>query len=219
MNKGRDGYAQSGGFTLMELLVAMTLLGILMTALFGSLRLGARVWEASDRVLKHEGEAMAIRSFLNDRFEQAMPVVLLRDDGRSDIIFAGERSVLRFASTMPESVGFGPYIIELVLTPGREQQEAADLSIRWRLAAHSGVPEADDVKQRILVNDVAALALGYFGAKEGENEAPAWHGAWHGQERLPDLIRLDLGFDEEDGRRWAPLIVSPRVDEWYDTDY
>ncbi|MGI9501019.1 MAG: prepilin-type N-terminal cleavage/methylation domain-containing protein, partial [Geminicoccaceae bacterium] len=144
MNEGRKRDERSAGFTLMELLVAMTLLGILMTALFGSLRLGTRVWETSDRVLKHEGEAMAIRTFLHDRFEQAMPVVLLGADGRSDIVFAGERSVLRFASTMPESVGFGPYVIALVLTPGLEEPAAADLSIRWRLVANSEVTSAAD---------------------------------------------------------------------------
>ena len=101
----------------------MTLLGILMTALFGSLRLGARVWEASDRVLKDEGQVTAIRTFLRDRFEQAMPIVLYFEDGRSETVFSGQRSTIRFASTMPESVGFGPYIIEVAVSPNETDDQ------------------------------------------------------------------------------------------------
>jgi prepilin-type N-terminal cleavage/methylation domain-containing protein len=43
-----DRRATEHGFTLLELLVAITLLGLLMAALFGGLRLGARVWETAD---------------------------------------------------------------------------------------------------------------------------------------------------------------------------
>lgn len=215
VNNVRNSRGVSAGFTLMELLVAMTLLGILMTALFGSLRLGARVWEASDRVLRNEGQTMSIRAFLQDRLEQAMPVVLLLDDGRTKIVFAGERSALRIASTMPESVGFGPYIIELLLTPSGQGADVADLSIRWRPVDDQAV----SVDERVLVEDLSTMSLGYFGTKGDEGDGPVWHATWQEQERLPDLIRLELRFDEEGERRWPSLIVSPKVDEWYDTDY
>jgi prepilin-type N-terminal cleavage/methylation domain-containing protein len=48
--KGADpvsSLAADAGLTLLELLVAITLLGLLMAALFGGLRLGARAWELS----------------------------------------------------------------------------------------------------------------------------------------------------------------------------
>ena len=207
------GWRSSRGFTLMELLVAMTLLGILMTALFGSLRLGTRVWEASDRVLKSEGQVMPIRSFLKDRLEQTMPVVLLLQDGEREIVFAGEPSALRLASTMSESVGFGPYIIEFLPTPG---DKGSDLSIRWRLVAGVDDDESDEggaIGRRVLIQDVETVSLGYFGVKEAEAVA-TWHGTWQGEEHLPDLIRIELGFEPGSERRWPPLIVSPKVDAW-----
>ena len=39
--------AAERGFTLIEILVAVMLLGLLMAALFGGVRLGVRAWEAS----------------------------------------------------------------------------------------------------------------------------------------------------------------------------
>ena len=204
----------------MELLVAMTLFGILMTALFGSVRLGARVWEVSDRVLRNESQTMSIRAFLRDRLEQAMPVVLFLASGRTEVVFAGENATLRLASTMPESVGFGPYIMELLLTPDDRRASVSNLSIRWRRVDGQGeTSEARPVDERVLVNDLTALSLGYFGVKEDAGGAPLWHATWQEQERLPDLIRLELSFEEGSDRRWPPLIVSPKVGEWYDTDY
>lgn len=217
---GRDRqerHPHSRGFTLMEMLVAMTLLGILMTALFGGLRLGTRVWETTDRVQKSGGQALSIRTFLEDRFEQAVPVVLLLADGRSEIVFAGERSALRFASTMPESVGFGPFIIELALRPRPGESKASDLTLRWRLLSEDASPVEQGISERVIVSDLAAVTLAYFGTKEGDDGGPEWHANWEEQEGLPDLIRLELGFNEDDQRHWPPLIVSPRVDEWYDT--
>ena len=48
MSDRRAGQAAAHGFTLLELLAAIMLLGLLMAVLFGGLRLGARVWETAD---------------------------------------------------------------------------------------------------------------------------------------------------------------------------
>lgn len=206
----------SGGFTLLELLVAMTLLGLLMTALFGGLRLGTRVWEASDRVLDDESRVLTIQRFLRDRLEQTFPAKHRDDDGNGPIVFSGDRTSLRFASTMPDSLGPGPFIMELALQHGPNQEAAHDLTLRWQTIGTDEDDVADATDQRVLVSDLATIAFAYFGAKDDAKGPPGWHASWQDQERLPDLIRLEVGSGEGASTEWPPLIVSPRVNAWHD---
>ncbi len=189
--------------------MAMTLLGLLMTALFGGVRLGARVWETSDRTVQESSRAEAIRGFLLDRLEQTMPVTALLSGDRDEVVFAGERTALRFASTMPASLGIGPFVLELALTPGLDGENG--LTLRWRaLRPEAGVGKG----KRVIVDSVQTVAFSYFGGKDGLGP-PGWHDTWTDQEFLPSLIRLKLGFP--DGiKPWPALTISPKIDEWYD---
>lgn len=212
----RRGRQASGGFTLLELLVAMTLLGLLMTALFGGLRLGTRVWEASDRVLDDESRVLTIQRFLRNRLEQTFPARHRDDDGSGPIVFSGDRTALRFTSTMPDSLGPGPFIMELALQHGPNQEAVHDLTLRWRMIGTDEDDVASVTGERVLIGGLATIAFAYFGAKDDARSPPAWHAAWQDQERLPDLIRLEVGPGEGASTEWPPLIVSPRVNAWHD---
>ncbi|MGH1482979.1 MAG: prepilin-type N-terminal cleavage/methylation domain-containing protein [Geminicoccales bacterium] len=209
----------SGGFTLLELMVAMTLLGLLMTALFGGLRLGARVWEVSDRVFDDESRILTTQRFLRDRLEQTFPARHRDDDGSGPIVFSGDRTSLRFASTMPDSLGPGPFIMELVLEHGPHQEAAQDLTLRWRTIGTGENDAGNAADQRVLISDLAIIDFAYFGSKDDARSPPGWHSTWQDQETLPDLIRLDFGAGEGAVADWPPLIVSLMVNAWHDPTF
>ncbi|MEL6962025.1 MAG: prepilin-type N-terminal cleavage/methylation domain-containing protein [Pseudomonadota bacterium] len=210
---------RSGGFTLMELLVAMTLLGMLMVVLFGSLRFGTRVWEATDRIRRDDGEAQAIRTFLRERLEQSLPLSLPLADGRYEIVFAGEETSLRMASSMPQSVGYGPYVMNFSLTAASGPDVSNELTFRWRLIDDEIGRRDNDVQERVILDALDRIRFAYFGRKEGRDAIPQWHATWREQGELPDLIRVDVAFIRGDKDPWPPLIVSTRIDEWYETSF
>jgi general secretion pathway protein J len=202
----------AGGFTLLELLVAITLLGVLMAALFGALRLGARVWETGEARLDESARLQVVQGFLRRQLGQAMPVANLADDPAAVLRFAGEPDRLRFVGLLPEHLDAGAYRMELVVREPAQAGTPGDLVIRWRALNLTG--EADpppNTEERVLIERVERLEIAYFGASAADPE-PRWWRQWRRQSSLPTLIRLRVRFEEGDGRAWPELMVAPMID-------
>ena len=68
--RGIEGRRRQAGFTLVELLVAMTLLAFLSIALFGGLRFGARSWDVVIDSSVERDHIASTQIFLRDRLGQ-----------------------------------------------------------------------------------------------------------------------------------------------------
>jgi general secretion pathway protein J len=211
--KGADpvsSLAADAGLTLLELLVAITLLGLLMAALFGGLRLGARAWELSEERLDQSTRLHVVHDFLRDRLIQAYPLVADDRVGDARLTFEGTADRLRFVTQMPEHLGAGFAEFALALDDGLD---AKDLVVQWRRfdwpAAGPG-PE-EDAQLKVLLERVESLQISYFGVPD-PRLAPAWHDEWQDAQAIPELVRIQVRFAPEDRRHWPDLVVHPMVD-------
>ena len=196
------------GFTLVEILVAITLLGLLMAALFGGVQLGVRAWEASEVRLDDSSRLATVQGFLRERLAQAYLPEQQAAEDEARPAFTGEPDRLSFVTLMPEHLGGGFQRMVLgVVAAG----ESSDLAVSWwpaELGDAAVDPEA--LHRRALLAQVAELRLSYFGAL-ARNQAPAWHEVWQ-QPALPQLVRVQLRFPDLDVRSWPDLIVRPMID-------
>jgi general secretion pathway protein J len=204
------------GFTLLELLVAITLLGILMAALLGGLRLGARVWETGEERLDAVARVQVVQDFLRQRLTEALPfeVAVLAESGRSQFAFDGATDEMRFAGNLPEQLGAGVFLMQLTLAAGGADGRRRDLVLRWQPLELEDVPVEDppEPEERILLAGVEGLELAYFGTLD-PREAPDWWPQWSNEQgAFPGLIRIQVVFAEDDLRRWPELVVHPMVD-------
>jgi general secretion pathway protein J len=207
-------HARQGGFTLLELLVAITLLGVLMAALFGSLRLGARVWETGEARLDASARVQVVQNFLRQQLGQTVPLTEVGDDARASpaMLFVGASDGLRFVSLLPAHLGGGVSLMELALRPSPAGGELDDLVLRMRPLDLTGDGAArSETEERILIEAIASLEVAYFGA-ERPGATPIWWQEWQGQWTLPALVRMRVGFPEGDRRRWPELIVGLMID-------
>ena len=197
------------GFTLLEILVAVTLLGLLMVALLGGVRLGVRAWEASGTRLDDDARLTAVQGFLRERLTQARLSEASPPTIQTRPAFRGERDRLSFVTLMPEHLGVGPERMILALT---KAGDGADLSVEWWPADLGDDPDAagDALHGRLLLAHVAELRLAYFGQVE-TRQPPVWSEAWN-QPLLPLLVRVQLRFPDQDARSWPDLIVRPMID-------
>lgn len=192
------------GFTLLEMLIGLTLLGFILLLLYNGLRLGTKSWDVGERLVEGTSRQAVVMDFLRRQLAQAYPLRWKRE-GVDVMVFSGEPKSLRFAAQIPAHLGTGGlHVVELEAIPGNE---AEALRMRWRLPTKDANDFAfsDEDDQATLWRAMDGLEIAYFGAPRRDDEA-AWHDSWHSDERLPRLVRLRIA--QKDGKRWPDLLVD-----------
>lgn len=176
---------RQAGFTLLELLVAMTLMALVAAGLGSGIHFGTRVWERSEAGRQAWSERQTTRLLLQRTLQRLIPQSLSQEATEATVLFAGDRAVLRFVGPAPaESAPPGLYRMEFALVPA---DVGLDLAFRWQ--PYTGEPlrsplEAAD--RRILLRGLDAAAFTYFGSRE-----EGWLSEWGRRVDLPRLVRLD----------------------------
>jgi len=210
----RENRRTNGGFTLVELLVAMTLIGLLFVALFGGLRFGARVWEAGVDRSEEFAEVEVTQALLRRQLDQLLPLPGLDQEDQA-ISFSGDQERLIFTAPAPSQFGLGGvYYFDLFAERAEQGQR---LVLRWQLYR----PDRDEPfndeesQQRTLLENIETVEFSYYGDPElfeiGERiDTGEWRERWVEAALPPQLIAVRIAFPENDTRYWPELIIAPR---------
>lgn len=196
----------ASGMTLIELLVALALVGFVATMLFGALKYGGRVWTLSQRQDRNLEDVLTAELFLRSRIERIDPFIPDADPARHHLPVEGHPDEVYFSAPSPQSAALrGLYRYRLFV----DRRAGSDhLSIAWRLD-RNGAPAGDNWQAEPLVHDIRALTIDYF---EYDAGAPAhWVPEWRDRRALPALVRVRVEFKDADSRRWPELVVRPRL--------
>ncbi len=199
------------GFTLLELLISLTLLGLILVLLFGGLRLSVRSWDSVQKQVDTLNSVRSVESFLRREMERVYPY-RWKAGLPQRFAFVGERHKLQFVAPLPSRIGVGGlYAITLEL-----EQTGGGRRLTWK---HLPVdPTMQDfstlepVKEMQLVgaelNSVDDIWLSYFG-RETDTATPRWVDRWDSVVTMPMLIRIQVRF--ADGSEWPDFIVAPML--------
>ena len=200
------------GFTLVELLVALTLLGLLSGLVFGGFRFGVRAWERVDAHVDHASEIQWAQAFLRRRLSEAAPVRPATKQRNRPVLFEGTSTTLAFVTVLAVHGEVGGHsVLKLDL---RRRDGAGALILGW--APHRFDAEDLDVQEldeRVLIDGVERVEFAYFGRADPEQARPGWRDEWRDAERLPRLVRIRLEFTKASRRHWPELVVAPMVIE------
>lgn len=185
---------KQGGFTLLEILVALAVLGLLLAGLTQGTAYGLRAWGTQASTVARQDELGTLDRLLRRMIAQADPGSRTEPSG-----IAGTAVALGVTTAVPE---IGVPVIEVRLFVERDS-----LILRWmrHVRATALVPPVPAVES-VLLRGVARVEFAYWGSLDGA--VPAWHPAW-GDAALPELVRVLLLFPAGDRRRWPPIIARP----------
>jgi general secretion pathway protein J len=202
---------RQGGFTLLELLIAITLLGLILVLLFGGLRLGMRSWDAGQLNVDTMNTVRSVEGFLRGELGRVYPYRWKKGLGQR-MAFLGERYKLSFVAPLPSRIGGGGlYVMSMML-----EQNGDEKRIVWKQLPVSAQMQdfsmLEDAREMELVSaelsGVEEVWLTYFGP-ESDGAEPAWKDRWENDKRLPQLIRVQIRLKH--GAEWPDFVVAPML--------
>lgn len=186
------------GFTLLELLVALVLLGFVMTGVAQGLRFGLRATERQEQLAAQRGDMDAVDRLLRRLVAQMDP-----GTSRTPPVVLGDAGALSFTTDLGAAAG----ALNTTIADVRISVQDGRLLLRWRPAPHvarTAAPAAfSDV---VVLEGVEAIAFQYWGSV---GDAPsAWQNQWR-ERALPRLVRIRLVFSPGSARRWPDIVAAP----------
>ena len=207
MTAPRPAHAKSAGFTLLELLVAVSLVALLSVLLFGGLRIGLRSADAVDRRVDHTAQIAQAYDFMQNVLADARPLPTTPNALQSPIDFTGEPDRLSFVAVPPDDVGLGGFQLLQVALEGQGQDRR--LVVSWQQIKRGGAAaEPAMLQPSILLDRVSSVEFAYFGVAD-RNRPPEWLDHWTDRLTLPQLVRLRIAM--ADHSRAPDLVVAPRL--------
>lgn len=196
------------GFTLLEMLIAFSLVSLLFLALFASFNTIGRSWDAADTRINKTEDMRLITDFLRRQLGQAMVVRIKGEKEPQVYAFEGTATSLRYAAPLqPLQHQGGVFLVELDIVAGKDGKKLEMLYAPYRpeLTWDEAFEEAEPV---LVFDGLKDAAFEYFGAEEEGNDSE-WTSDWEDKPRYPDMLKLTLA-DKE--RAWPEMLVDlPQV--------
>ena len=187
---------RDAGFTLLELLVALVVLGFVLAGVSQGVRYGVRASEAQARLVEARGELDAVDRALR-RLVEAMDPGALRDGSAP----RGDPGRLAFVSELPQAAT-GLLARQAAMELGVEDGR---LVLRWSPYLHAVRLGPPPPPERVeLLRGVERLEVAYW----TRGPSPGWVRSW-GADGPPSLVRLRIVFPLGDRRHWPDIVAAP----------
>jgi len=191
----------SRGFTLVEVIVALSLVALIMLGLVSALRTFGSTASTLDARAGAGAEARLLADFHRASLMRASPLPLIQTpESGSTVPFSGSDTEMRWLGNLPARHGAGGmHHLRLYASAG---------GLYLQYLPHPGGTEPPDwmaAPAHLLSAGLDGLRITYQVRPERADEAADWLPVWDDPQHLPWRVRIDLAID---GQNRPPLIVA-----------
>ncbi len=178
------------GFTLLEIMLAVAILGMMAIAIFRFVQTNLTALRFSSETAAVDAQYDGLRDLLTTQWQGLTPLrakmvgetLKLNDRERDEIKWncgAGPGLLTRYAP--------GEFTAVLRVQPGNDNSDRLDLGILRKPENDSGAVEKNE-SWVPLIKNVGSLQISYFDPNVND-----WLPRWPGGNRLPSLVRVSVG--------------------------
>jgi len=205
-------HRDSAGFSLLEVLLAITLLALLLTGAMSGIRTSTRAMHAGEQAIERTNRLRVAQEFIRRELGRSLPLAFGQEHGSgANFVFQGEKDFLRFVAPMPGHLSRGgPYVQTLELARGRN-----GLQLVFTHNMLNGF-DLDKLKpddgQAVMLLDGIRRGRFEYRKFDDQNELEDWKDDWENPSLLPVMVRIDLEMTPESGLTWPTMEIPLILD-------
>lgn len=199
------------GFTLIEVVLALAMLGAMLLLIYSGLQFGLRGWDAADVNGRRTADRRMAENFLRRELTELFPM-RWKDPLTLRVAFEGTTDGMRFVSARPAGIS----VTGLSLVGIATEQDSARRTRSLVMRRASPGDEQKDFgplaagEPTILFENVDSVSFAYFGS-ENDFTDPEWVDNWQFGGRIPQLIRIRVR--DNDGTYLPEMVVRTMLGE------
>jgi general secretion pathway protein J len=196
--RGQQRFAVSdGGFTLLELLISITLLVVIIAITMGAMRMGTRSVTSGERKMDAQERFRTVLSLMDAQIQSQVPLTY-EEDGKKRYYFSGDGKTLRFSTNYSIWGGQRGYVIV-------DYTVKADNAGKEVLYAAEQVPGIEGRRDARLI-EATGISFEYF-HKEKTEEQGKWLEMLSGESFIPEKVKVHI----VEGTKKLSLVYPVRV--------
>jgi len=198
---------QARGFTLLEVLLAVILLGLLIAGAYGGIRASANAMHAGERAIDRMDRVRTAQEFLRRQVSHILPLAFAHEQESGLLhVFDGGSSYMRFVAPMPGYLSRGgPYVQTLELA------RAADgLQLQFTSAMLNGYEDRQTAQaeaEPVVVLDRIRAGVFEYRTLDDQGQLTDWSSEWQDPAVTPLMIRIRLDMQPGVQIPWPELDV------------
>jgi general secretion pathway protein J len=204
-------YRQQSGFTLLEIIVVMTMLSLIMVMIYGGIQSSRKLSEKGLKRINASNEIRVVSELIRRQISRILPMAFKENDGEF-VIFEGDDNHIMYVSPMPGYLGKGgPHVqlIEIVNAKGGKILQFSHWLLNDSLEEDSF--EDSDQEPVVLLENIRGAEFSFIKLNE-EGEPGEWESQWEESENTPLMVQLEVDMGENALMQWPIMQVALMLD-------
>ncbi len=202
---------KQGGFTLLEIIVVMTMLSLIMVMIYGGIQTSRKIAEKGLKRINASNEIRVVSELIRRQVSRILPMAFKEDDGEF-VIFEGDDSHIMYVSPMPGYLGNGGPHVQLIEIVNAKGGKILQFS-HWLLSDSLEEDSFEDSDQEpvVLLENIRGAEFSFVKLDE-EGELGDWENSWEEPETTPLMVRLEVDMGDNALMQWPNMQVALMLD-------
>jgi general secretion pathway protein J len=189
------------GFTLLELLISLTIVGVVLVIIFGALRIGARAWEKGEADVEIQQRERVVLALVKKQIASFCDREIEPKD-KDPYLFKGDEKSMAFMSRLSAvpAIRSGMVYVKYVINSTDEGRD--ELAFYEQDVVSMGVEgvleDPDEAEFQLLIPGSYHISFDYLKRPEERDTSPVWQDIWdpESDEGFPMAVRMTFQRDE-----------------------